>query len=259
MLTRQLDSPSLMTSQDTLFQHLSQIEDFAFDERVAGVFDDMVARSVPFYHEIQRLQADLIMDFLPEKAGVVCDLGCSTGTTLDYLTRHPHCPADAHFIGLDNSAPMLAKAADKLSAQMATGQVSLRLGDLAKLAGLPACHVLILNWALQFVRPIDREGLLKTLFQTLEPGGILLLSEKILAKDPLLNRLYINHYLQFKKARSGYTDTENQRKREALENVLIPYRLDENMALLERAGFRHCDSYFQWFNFVCIIAVKGDA
>ncbi|MDD2723374.1 MAG: carboxy-S-adenosyl-L-methionine synthase CmoA [Methylovulum sp.] len=245
-----------MTVPDKLFQHITRVEDFAFDGRVAKVFDDMVSRSVPFYNEIQRLQADLIMDFLPEESGVVCDLGCSTGTTLEHLTRHPRCPNKALFMGFDNSEPMLDKARSKLSVPIASGQVELRLGDLSCLNALPECHVVILNWALQFVRPMDREGLLKTIFQALKPGGILLLSEKILAQDPLLNRLYIDHYLRFKKSQSGYSDEENQRKREALENVLIPYRLDENMALLERAGFTHNDTYFQWFNFVCMIALR---
>lgn len=246
-----------MPQQDHLFKHIHRVEDFAFDERVAKVFDDMVSRSVPFYNEIQRIQADLVMDFLPKTGGVVCDLGCSTGTTLAHLTNHPDCPANALFIGIDNSEPMLDKAKAKLATQVGSGQVSLRLGDLGRLEGLPDCHVVILNWALQFVRPIDRESVLKTVFQALQPGGILLLSEKILAKDALLNRLYIDHFLHFKKSQSGYTDEENRRKREALENVLIPYRLDENMALLERAGFAHRDTYFQWFNFACMIAVKA--
>jgi len=246
-----------MTDQDNLFQHITCVEDFTFDERVAKVFDDMVSRSVPFYNEIQRLQADLVMDFLPESSGVVCDLGCSTGTTIEHLTLHPKCPSDALFVGYDNSEPMLDKARSKLSEQIAAGRVDLQLGDLSCLDAIPDCHVVILNWALQFVRPMDREGLLKTIFQALIPGGMLLLSEKILAQDPLLNRFYIDHYLRFKKSQSGYTDKENQRKREALENVLIPYRLDENMALLERAGFTHIDTYFQWFNFVCMIALKA--
>ncbi|MDO9106107.1 MAG: carboxy-S-adenosyl-L-methionine synthase CmoA [Methylovulum sp.] len=245
-----------MTDQDQLFNKTGRVQDFAFDEQVAQVFDDMVARSVPFYNEIQRMQADLVMDFLPAEYGVVCDLGCSTGTTIAHLAGHPGCPATTHFIGYDNSGPMLDKAGCKLSGQVSSGQVSLRFADLSCLAELPDCDAAILNWALQFVRPIDRERLLKTVYQALKPGGILLLSEKILATDTVLNRLYIDHYLQFKKSQSGYTDTENQRKREALENVLVPYRLDENYELLERAGFKHRDTYFQWFNFVCIIAVK---
>jgi tRNA (cmo5U34)-methyltransferase len=245
-----------MTDQDRVFQQTGRAEDFAFDERVAKVFDNMISRSVPFYNEIQRIQADLIMDFLPEDSGLVCDLGCSTGTTIEHLTKHSKCPVSARFIGYDNSESMLDKARDKLSGQIDAGKVSLSFADLSCLPELPHCHAVILNWTLQFVRPIDREQLLKNIYTALRPGGIVLLSEKILINDPVLNRLYIDHYLQFKTSQSGYTDAENQRKREALENVLIPYRLDENYALLERAGFKRIDTYFQWFNFACMIAIK---
>jgi tRNA (cmo5U34)-methyltransferase len=245
-----------MTEQDRVFQQTARVEDFAFDERVAKVFDNMVSRSVPFYNEVQRIQSDLIMDFLPDNGGVVCDLGCSTGTTLEYLTQHPKCPNSTQFIGYDNSTSMLDKAREKLSEQINAGKVSLITADLSDLPPLPSCNIIILNWTLQFVRPMGREQLLKAVFQALKPGGIVLLSEKILVNDPLLNRLYIDHYLQFKISQSSYTDLENQRKREALENVLIPYRLDENYELLERAGFGRIGTYFQWFNFACMIAIK---
>ena len=245
-----------MTEQDRVFQQTCRAEDFAFDERVAKVFDNMVSRSVPFYNEVQRIQSDLIMDFLPVNSGVVCDLGCSTGTTIEYITKHQKCPENTRFIGYDNSESMLDKARDKLAEQIAAGKVSLINADLSRLPKLPDCNVVILNWTLQFVRPIDREQLLKNIYEALRPSGIVLLSEKILVNDPVLNRLYIDHYLQFKISQSGYTDIENQRKREALENVLIPYRLDENYELLKKAGFARIDTYFQWFNFACIIAVK---
>ena len=245
-----------MTEQDRVFQQTARVEDFAFDERVAKVFDNMVSRSVPFYNEVQRIQSDLLMDFLPDNGGVVCDLGCSTGTTLEYLTQHPKCPNSTQFIGYDNSTSMLDKAREKLSEQINAGKVSLITADLSDLPPLPRCNIIILNWTLQFVRPMGREQLLKAVFQALKPGGIVLLSEKILVNDPLLNRLYIDHYLQFKISQSSYTDLENQRKREALENVLIPYRLDENYELLERAGFGRIGTYFQWFNFACMIAIK---
>jgi tRNA (cmo5U34)-methyltransferase len=245
-----------MTQEDRIFQQINRVEDFTFDKRVATVFDNMVARSVPFYSEVQRLQSDLIMAFLPEQEGVVCDFGCSTGTTIKHIIDHPQCPQTARFIGFDNSEPMLDNARAKLSAAIAEERVSLLTGDLGDLPELPAFNVGILNWTLQFVRPIDREHLLKNIYTSLKPGGMLLLSEKILSNDAGLNRLYIDHYLQFKKSHSGYTDTENQRKREALENVLIPYRLDENYLLLERAGFKRIDTYFRWLNFACLIAVK---
>ena len=246
-----------MKEQDKVFQQTHRVEDFAFDERVAKVFDDMVSRSVPFYNEIQRIQSDLVMDFLPKQDGLVCDLGCSTGTTINVLSQHPLCPKSTRFIGYDNAESMLAKAREKLSSQKESGRASLVAADLNRLPPLPACDVVIVNWTLQFVRPIDREAVLKTIYDALKPGGVLLLSEKTLDNDPLLNRLYIDHYLQFKKSQSGYTDLENQRKREALENVLVPYRLDENYQLLARTGFARWSTFFQWFNFACLIAVKG--
>ncbi|SJM95799.1 tRNA (cmo5U34)-methyltransferase [Crenothrix polyspora] len=245
-----------MTDQDKIFQQTGRTEDFAFNERVAHVFDDMVSRSVPFYNEIQCIQSDLIVDFLPENSAVVCDFGCSTGTTLEHIAQHPRCPSDIALIGYDNSEAMLDKARIKLENLITAKKASLRFADLGRLQDLPECNVAILNWTLQFVRPIDREQVLKTIFNALKPGGILLLSEKILSSDPVLNRLYIEHYLQYKIEHGGYSDTENQRKREALENILIPYRLDENYALLERAGFGRIDTYFKWFNFASMIAVK---
>lgn len=246
-----------MAEHDQLFRQTGRTEDFTFDERVANVFDNMVARSVPFYTEIQRIQADLVLEFLPSTAGLVCDLGCSTGTTIAHIAQHAHCPGSTRFIGYDNSVPMLDKAREKLAPEIAAGRVDLAIADLSELAHLPECHVAILNWTLQFVRPMGRQKLLNTIFTALAPGGVLFLSEKILGNDSLLNRVYIEHFLRFKTSQSGYTDLENQRKREALENVLVPYRLDENYALLEQAGFKRIDTYFRWFNFACMIAVKA--
>ena len=113
-----------------------------------------------------------------------------------------------------------------------------------------------MNWTLQFVRPIHREALIAVIHSALRPGGALFLSEKVLVSDGLLNRLYIEHYLRHKADRGGYSDQEIRNKREALENILVPYRIDENHALLERCGFSAVDTYFRWFNFACMIAFK---
>jgi tRNA (cmo5U34)-methyltransferase len=58
------------------------------------------------------------------------------------------------------------------------------------------------------------------------------------------------------KRRNGYSDLEIAKKREALENVLIPYRLEENKDLLRKCGFKHVDVYFKWYNFCAMIATK---
>jgi tRNA (cmo5U34)-methyltransferase len=112
-----------------------------------------------------------------------------------------------------------------------------------------------MNWTLQFVRPIHRETVLHRVHDCLKPGGALLLSEKVLVEDSLLNRLYIELYYRFK-GRQGYTTEEIQRKRESLENVLVPYRVEENLELLHRCGFPSVDMFFRWYNWAGIVAHK---
>ena len=113
----------------------------------------------------------------------------------------------------------------------------------------------ILNYTLQFIRPLKREDFLKKLYAALRPGGILLLSEKTISHDSRLNREYIDIYHQFKKSR-GYSELEIAKKREALENVLIPFSIEENLDMLRHVGFTPVQTYFQWFNFASLIAVK---
>jgi tRNA (cmo5U34)-methyltransferase len=45
-------------------------------------------------------------------------------------------------------------------------------------------------------------------------------------------------------------------KREALENVLVPLTIQENIDLLIEAGFTRVETFFQWFNFVSFVAYK---
>ncbi|WP_426101056.1 hypothetical protein [Massilia sp. TSP1-1-2] len=80
----------------------------------------------------------------------------------------------------------------------------------------------------------------------------------MLSADTRINRDFIKFYYNMKRA-NGYSETEIARKREALENVLIFYRLEENVELLTRNGFHAADTFFRWYNFACIVAVKGAA
>ena len=47
------------------------------------------------------------------------------------------------------------------------------------------------------------------------------------------------------------------RKREALENVLVPYRADENIELFRHNGFQIVETFFQWYNFCGFLCVKS--
>ncbi len=229
-----------------------RVGDFTFDRSVAGVFDDMVSRSVPFYGEMQRMTVELARDFATPGSAVY-DLGCSTGTT--FANLHPHLDPTVRFVGFDNSMEMLAKCRAKLGELGVDRELDLRCRDLNEGADIEDASVVALVLTLQFIRPLHRARLIADIFRGLRPQGCLILIEKVLAEESLFNRLFIKYYYDLKR-REGYSDTEIAQKREALENVLIPYKLLENRKLLLDSGFREVDVFFKWYNFCGIVAVK---
>ena len=239
--------------KDQVFRtEIEKASDFKFGANVAKVFDDMVSRSVPFYGEIQRMVAELAADHTQPGTDVY-DLGCSTGTTL--IGMNTLVDPNIRFIGIDDSQEMLDKCKSKLMEMGFSRNYDLRCADLGRGVEVSNASVVVLCLTLQFVRPIYREKLLHDIYQGLVPGGALILVEKILAEDSRYNRDFIEYYYDYKR-RNDYSEMEISQKREALENVLVPYKLSENIALLRDHGFAHCEVFFKWYNFAGLIAVK---
>ncbi len=238
--------------KDTLFNINTITEDFVFSERVVEVFDDMLDRSIPFYSQVIEATALLLDSFLLDGDKVV-DLGCATGTTLLELSRLLQS-TNIHFLGVDNSQPMLDKGRLKSELYSKQDRISFQLDDITEFDTRDV-GAIILNYTMQFIRPVLRERFLKQIFTNLRPGGICILSEKTITHDPLLNRRYIEIYHQFKR-KKGYSELEIAKKREALENILIPFSIEENRSLLQKVGFSSTQTFFQWFNFTSFIAAK---
>ena len=242
-----------MKSKDKLFtQKRGLVTDFDFGPETANVFDDMLDRSVPFYSEIQRMIAEMASDFAVPGTNLY-DLGCSTCTT--FLTLQEKVPPSVRFIGVDSSEDMLKKAQEKLAQHGFSREYELSSKDMNSGIVIMNASVVIMNLTLQFVRPLQRAKTIRTIAQGLNEGGCLILLEKILSHNSTINRLYIKYYYDMKR-RQGYSDLEIAQKREALENVLIPYHVDENMELLISNGFKSCDIFFRWYNFCGMVALK---
>lgn len=247
-----MSSPAQSEKDNVFKEEIKTATDFKFGTTVANVFDDMVNRSVPFYGEIQRMMAELAADYA--KTGTdVYDLGCATGTTL--IGMNTSIPEDIRFIGIDDSQDMLDKCRNKLDEAGFTRPVELRVADLNGRVAISNASVVVLCLTLQFVRPICREPLLRSILAGLSSGGALILVEKILAEESVFNREFIKHYYNYKR-RNHYSDLEIAQKREALENVLIPYKVSENIAVLHDIGFADCEVFFKWYNFCGLIARK---
>ena len=244
----------MISQTDNVFKdEIKKPSDFKFGATVANAFDDMVERSVPFYNEIQRMIIELAAEHAQANTNVV-DLGCSTGTTM--IGLNPLVTENITFVGVDDSVEMLKKCDLKLKQAGFKRPYQLVNADLHEDIKIENASVVILCLTLQFVRPIYRERLLKKIFDGLVSGGVLIVSEKILAENSLFNRNFIKYYYDYKR-RNQYSELEISQKREALENVLIPYKLSENFKILKEAGFTDIETFFKWYNFSGFISVKG--
>jgi len=221
---------------------------FEFDSEVADVFDDMIDRSVPFYKENLNLSINIIKNYLSQNDKVL-DLGSSTGTFLINLAK---LNKNLSLTGIDNSPAMIQKAQKKAKAF----GVDIKFIEKDFLEyNFGKNNLISANYTIQFIRPIKREKLISKIYNSLINDGIFLMSEKLISEDKTLNKILIDEYYNYKKQK-GYSEYEISKKREALENVLIPYTQEENIEMLKNAGFKHIEIIFRWCNFATFLAIK---
>ena len=239
---------------DNLYSNGGVTEDFSFNRGVAEVFDDMLDRSIPFYQTVIETTANMIRGLAAPESRVY-DLGCSTGSTLLQLSRLLP-DMRLHFIGIDNAPAMLDKARRKAAMFCKDSVIEFRNQDITS-ADLRDADIILCNYTMQFIRPPLRSAFIRRLYENLPNNGMLLLSEKVISHQGRLNRHFIQLYHDFKR-KQGYSELEIATKREALENVLIPFSVQENMDLLTENGFSSVETYFRWINFVSFIALKEE-
>jgi tRNA (cmo5U34)-methyltransferase len=249
-----LPSAPVSDDTDTLFQDpLRAPGPFRFDDAVVSVFPDMIKRSVPGYETVVAMTGLLAGRFAAPGTHVY-DLGCSLGASTLAMHRHISTPG-TRLIAVDNSAAMISTLRRILAMREDSGCViELREDDIERTPLEPASMV-VLNYTLQFIPIHARLPLLQRISSALQPGGILILSEKVRFPDERLNALNIDMHHDFKRA-NGYSDLEIAAKRDSLENVLIPETLDTHRERLYAAGFQSCDVWFQCFNFASLVALR---
>jgi tRNA (cmo5U34)-methyltransferase len=234
-----------------------QVEKFVFDQQVANCFDDMAKRSIPFYQEIHRIIGEIALKLPLSPDAPIYDLGCSTGSTIEVLASQLLAANidQTSFIGVDNSPEMIKKCQEKLSKTIPDQQLELACSDLTKYPFDRPSHLIIMNYTLQFIPKSERVALLSKIYQALLPGGVLILSEKILGINEQTEKIFTTLYYDFKR-RNGYTEREIERKKEALEQSLHPMSAKEQHQLLCESGFTQYDTMFQWYNFASFIGIK---
>lgn len=242
-----------MKNRDDIFaQPLAEIVDFRFDERVVGVFPDMINRSVPGYGTVVNTIGVWAEHFARPDTHIY-DLGCSLGAVTLSIRRHIG-RLRAKIIAVDNSPAMVSSMREILARDTGSAPVEIFCADLV---GFPIenASMAVLNFTLQFVPPPQRDSVLKEIARGINPGGILILSEKMRFEDPAQDALLVDTYHAFKKA-NGYSELEISQKRTALEKVMIPESPETHANRLRAAGFSRVYPWFQCLNFSSLVAIK---
>ena len=245
---------SLSRPHDAIYAaQKASVDPFEFDDDVANVFSDMIDRSVPGYSLMLPL-IGLIAARYTRPFTHVYDLGCSLGATTLAMRHQINCP-DCRIIGVDNSAAMLARCRELINEDASTLPVDLVQADIQDIS-IQRASVVVLNLTFQFIPPPQRDAMIGRIFDGLLPGGVLILSEKVIFEDAERNGRFIDIHHDYKRAR-GYSEMEISQKRTALENVLIPETIAQHQKRLATAGFSTAEVWFQAFNFISILAIKG--
>lgn len=239
-------------SESGFLDQSKNLTSFAFNSKVASVFDDMVSRSIPSYGYVQNLTAEFIAQNISRHA-IIYDLGCSTATTLLQIIqklKDAELVKTLQFVGIDSSEYMIERAKQKIEALAYDANITLLTNDFSEVDFQKTDFVISL-YTIQFIAPDKRLTLLKRIYESMKEKSYLILSEKVHYEDPIVHNYFTRKYYEFKK-QNGYSEVEINRKREALENVLITFTEEENKSLLKQAGFNsveiiHSDLLFKTF------------
>jgi len=244
-----------MNRRDIIFSEKDEcVEKFVFNESVANVFPDMIKRSVPGYVNLISLIGVIGSHFAQDNTNIY-DLGCSLGAaSASFLScfQSENCTLYA----VDNSESMLSHCKEHLTGFIDKINLKISPSDIRDI-DINNASVVIMNFTLQFLPLEDRLDMIRNIYLGLNPGGVLILSEKILPDNKIDTELQTILHHQFKRA-NGYSELEIAGKRSALENVLIAESLKTHFERLKHAGFEYIHHWQKCLNFSSILAIKDD-
>ncbi len=229
-----------------------KVDKFVFDQNVAGVFQDMIERSVPGYVALNQLLPLVANQFIQENSNVY-DLGCSLGEASISIANTVTCK-NMVIHAVDNSSAMISQLESRLKTLKLNSRIELLNSDVNNVDIVNGSFVM-LNYTLQFIERLKRDALINNIYSNLVDKGALLISEKIRYEDKeedlIMQRLHENY-----KRQNDYSEMEISQKREALEDVLVRDTHDQHVGRLNNAGFSKVFILTKYLNFVSYLAIK---
>ncbi len=226
----------------------AQNANWNFKGEVVDKFEEHVSKSVPFYKEGHDLIVKL-SDFFVKDDSTCYEIGSSVGTLSYDLAKH-HEFRNTRFIGIEIENDMCEKATEKYNAKNLNF-----VNDDANVFEFEESDFIVCYYALQFVRPSQRQLLVDKIYKSLKWGGAFILFEKVRACDARFQDMMTSLYVDYKLDK-GYSPDEIVNKSRSLKGVLEPFSSQANIDILKRSGFVDVMSVMKYVSFEGFLAIK---
>lgn len=226
---------------------------WVFDKEVTDVFQNMLERSIPGYHEMRNLMFEIGRSFVTEYS-TITDIGCSNGLSIEPFVK-AFSDGKIHFHLIDVSEPMLDACRERYHDLIESGMATVSKMDIVEDPQYHPSSLILSVLTLQFT-PIEyRQQIISDIYNALHPKGAFIFIEKVLGTNTTMDNLMVNCYYD-QKRKNNYTNEQILTKKKSLENVLTPVKASWNEDMLRAAGFRSVECFWRNLNFAAWVAIK---
>jgi tRNA (cmo5U34)-methyltransferase len=226
----------------------TQLKDFSFREH-AMTFDRHIGDSIPGYATlVKRVLRDSRRFIQPHTN--VYDLGCSSGRTLARISRLNRSSRDGvTYTGIDCEPSF-----EVLWHRRRAPGLQFGIGD-ARTWPLENASLVISQFTVQFIPPVDKRALLRRTYDSLVEGGALMIAEKTLAETARLQDVTTFSYYDHKLER-GFTAEQIIEKERQLRGQMTCMSEAELRGALRQAGFTEIERVWGEAPFAAFLALK---
>lgn len=190
--------------------------------------------------QVATIDATLSLELLTSAAKVIkpdattlLDLGCGAGNySLKMLSKLPNLDCTL----VDLSLPMLGRAYQRVS-EVTSGKADCIQGDIRNI-NLPENHfdIILAGAVLHHLREdLDWEFVFQKLFDSLKPGGCLMISDLIVQENPAVHHLMWERYGQYLQEHGG--EAYQQKVFDYIEIEDSPRSMTYQLDLMKKVGF----------------------
>ena len=229
--------------------------DFTFAHRQEG-FDEHIDWSIRGYSNLLDDVVSLSRYFVEEDTNVV-DIGCSTGKLTARILEHNYeaCPG-ANYVGVEVAEGFFSNLDERkvsLDEKYPGTAVDFIFDDIRNYE-FKNCSLVTSLFTLQFMPYAFREQVIDNIYYGLNEGGAFIFGEKIDTSHSRIENMLRTTYYEFKNKSFDYEDI--MQKELTLKNMLKPNSWDEIENMLNIAGFKAVQSFWQNHLFIGAIAIK---